>query len=149
MPEKRVMAVILALIIAVAAFNVIATLMMVVTDKQADIAVLRALGADSGSIMKIFVFQGTVIGVSGIILGVLGGVWLAENIDAITRSVEELLNVSFFSPDVYYISELPSDLRWQDVGVTAALAFLFAVAATIYPAWRAAQVQPATALRYE
>ena len=147
--EKRVMTVILALIIAVAAFNVIATLMMVVTDKQADIAVLRALGADSRSIMKIFVFQGTVIGVSGIMLGVLGGVWLAENIDAITRSIEELLNVSFFSPDVYYISELPSDLRWQDVGVTAALAFLFAVAGTIYPAWRAAQVQPATALRYE
>ena len=147
--EKRVMTVILALIIAVAAFNVIATLMMVVTDKQSDIAVLRTLGADSGSIMKIFVIQGAVIGLSGIILGVLGGVWLAENIDAITRSVEELLNVSFFSPDVYYISELPSDLRWRDVAVTAALAFLFAVAGTIYPARRAAQVQPAAALRYE
>ena len=147
--EKRVMTVILALIIAVAAFNVIATLMMVVTDKQADIAVLRTLGADARSIMKIFVIQGTVIGLAGIILGVLGGVWLAENIDAITRSVEELLNVSLFSPDVYYISELPSDLRWRDVVVTGSLAFLFAVAGTIYPAWRAAQVQPATALRYE
>ena len=147
--EKRVMTVILALIIAVAAFNVIATLMMVVTDKQADIAVLRTLGADARSIMKIFVIQGTVIGLAGIILGVLGGVWLAENIDAITRSVEELLNVSLFSPDVYYISELPSDLRWRDVAVTGTLAFLFAVAGTIYPAWRAAQVQPATALRYE
>ena len=147
--EKRVMTVILALIIAVAAFNVIATLMMVVTDKQADIAVLRTLGADAGSIMKIFVIQGTVIGLSGIAIGVLGGVWLAENIDAITRSIEELLNVSFFSPDVYYISELPSDLRWRDVAVTASLAFLFAVAGTIYPAWRAAQVQPASALRYE
>ena len=147
--EKRVMTVILALIIAVAAFNVIATLMMVVTDKQADIAVLRTLGADARSIMKIFVIQGTVIGLAGIILGVLGGVWLAENIDAITRSVEELLNVSLFSPDVYYISELPSDLRWRDVAVTGLLAFLFAVAGTIYPAWRAAQVQPATALRYE
>ena len=147
--EKRVMTVILALIIAVAAFNVIATLMMVVTDKQADIAVLRTLGAGSGSVMKIFVIQGTVIGLSGIILGVLGGVWLADNINAIIKTIEELLNISFFSPDVYYISELPSDLRWQDVTVTAALAFLFAVVSTIYPAWRAARVQPATALRYE
>ena len=147
--EKRVMTVILALIIAVAAFNVIATLMMVVTDKQADIAVLRTLGAGSNSIMKIFIIQGAVIGLAGIILGVLGGVWLADNINAIITAVEQFLNVRFLSPDVYYISELPSDLRWPDVIVTALLAFLFAVAGTIYPAWRAAQVQPATALRYE
>ena len=147
--EKRVMTVILMLIIAVAAFNVIATLMMVVTDKQGDIAVLRTLGAGSHSIMKIFIIQGTVIGLAGIILGVLGGVWLAENINAIITAVEEFLNVRFMSPDVYYISELPSDLRWQDVAVTAALAFLLAVAGTIYPARRAAQVQPATVLRYE
>ena len=147
--EKRVMTVILALIIAVAAFNVIATLMMAVTDKQADIAVLRTLGAGSRSIMKIFVIQGAVIGLAGIILGVLGGVWLADNINALIKGVEELLSVRFFSPDVYYISELPSDLRWQDVTLTAALAFLFAVASAIYPAWQAAQVQPAEALRYE
>ena len=147
--EKRVMTVILALIIAVAAFNVIATLMMVVTDKQTDIAVLRTLGAGSGSIMKIFIIQGTVIGLAGIVLGVLGGVWLAENINAIITAVEEFLNVRFMSPDVYYISELPSDLRWQDVAVSAALAFLLAVAGTIYPAWRAARVQPAMVLRYE
>ena len=147
--EKRVMAVILMLIIAVAAFNVIATLMMVVTDKQGDIAVLRTLGAGSRSIMKIFIIQGTVIGLAGIVLGVLGGVWLAENINPIITAMEEFLNVRFMSPDVYYISELPSDLRWQDVAVTAALAFLLAVAGTIYPAWRAAQIRPATVLRYE
>ena len=147
--EKRVMTLILLLIIAVAAFNVIASLMMVVTDKQADIAVLRTLGADSRSIMKIFIIQGAVIGLAGIILGVLGGVWLAENINAIISAVEEFLNVRLLSPDVYYISELPSDLRWQDVAASAALAFLLAVAGTIYPAWRAARVQPATVLRYE
>ena len=147
--EKRVMTLILLLIIAVAAFNVIASLMMVVTDKQADIAVLRTLGADSRSIMKIFIIQGAVIGLAGIILGVLGGVWLAENINAIISAVEEFLNVRLLSPDVYYISELPSDLRWQDVSASAALAFLLAVAGTIYPAWRAAQVQPAAVLRYE
>ena len=147
--EKRVMTVILALIIAVAAFNVIATLMMVVTDKQADIAVLRTLGAGSNSIMGIFIIQGTVIGLAGIILGVLGGIWLADNINAIIKMVERFLDVRFLSPDVYYISELPSDLHWQDVIVTASLAFLLAVAGTIYPAWRAAQTQPAEALRYE
>ena len=147
--EKRVMTVILALIIAVAAFNVIATLMMVVTDKQADIAVLRTLGAGSNSIMGIFIIQGTVIGLAGIILGVLGGIWLADNINAIIKMAEQFLDVRFLSPDVYYISELPSDLHWQDVIVTASLAFLLAVAGTIYPAWRAAQTQPAEALRYE
>ena len=147
--EKRVMTVILALIIAVAAFNVIATLMMVVTDKQADIAVLRTLGAGSNSIMRIFIIQGTVIGLVGIILGVLGGTWLADNINAIIKMVEQFLDVRFMSPDVYYISELPSDLHWRDVIVTASLAFLLAVAGTIYPAWRAAQTQPAEALRYE
>ena len=147
--EKRVMTVILMLIIAVAAFNVIATLMMVVTDKRADIAVLRTLGAGPRSIMTVFIIQGAVLGLAGIVLGVLGGVWLAQNINAIMSAAEQFLNVRLFSPDVYYISELPSELRWQDVGVTAALTFLLAVAGTIYPAWRAAQVQPAAALRYE
>ena len=147
--EKMVMFVILTLIIAVAAFNIIATLMMVVTDKQADIAVLRTLGASPNSIMKIFVIQGTVVGIIGIVFGVLGGVWLAGNIEIIVTTVEQFLRVKFLSPDVYYISELPSDLRWRDVVVTAALAFLFTVTSTIYPAWRAAQTQPAVALRYE
>ena len=147
--EKRVMTVILLLIIAVAAFNVIATLMMVVTDKQADIAVLHTLGAGARNVMNIFIVQGAVIGLVGIILGVLGGVWLSENINAILTVAEQFLDVRFLSPDVYYISELPSNLHWQDVGVTAALAFLTTVAGTIYPAWRAAQVQPATVLRHE
>ncbi len=147
--EKRVMTVILMLIIAVAAFNVIATLMMVVRDKQTDIAVLRTLGAGPGSIMKIFIIQGSVIGLAGIIIGVLGGMWLSDNINAIVTAAEQLLRVRLLSPDVYYISELPSELRWQDVAVTATLALLLAVAGTIYPAWRAAQVQPATVLRYE
>ena len=147
--EKRVMTVILMLIIAVAAFNVIATLMMVVTDKQADISVLRTLGVGPGSVMKIFIVQGAAIGLAGILLGTLGGVWLAENVNALMLAAEEFLNVRLFSPDVYYISELPSELRWQDVGLTAGLAFLLALAGTIYPAWRAAQVQPAVALRYE
>ena len=110
---------------------------------------LRTLGADSRNIMKIFIIQGAVVGLAGIVLGVLGGVWLAENINAIITAVEGFLKVRFLSPDVYYISELPSDLRWQDVAVTTALAFLLALAGTIYPAWRAAQVQPAAVLRYE
>ena len=147
--EKQVMTLILLLIIAVAAFNVVATLVMVVTDKQADIAVLRTLGADSRNIMKIFIIQGSVIGLAGVVLGALGGVWLAENINAIITVVEEFLNVRLLSPDVYYISELPSDLRWQDVAASVGLAFLLALAGTIYPAWRAARVQPATVLRYE
>ncbi len=147
--EKRVMFIILTLIIAVAAFNIIATLMMVVTDKQADIAVLRTLGASSNSIMKIFIIQGTVVGIAGIALGVLGGVWLAGNIESMVTTIEQFLRLKLLSPDVYYISELPSDLRWRDVVVTAAMAFLFTVFSAIYPAWRAAQAQPAEALRHE
>ena len=99
--------------------------------------------------MKIFIIQGSVIGLAGIIIGVLGGMWLSDNINAIVTAAEQLLRVRLLSPDVYYISELPSELRWQDVAVTATLALLLAVAGTIYPAWRAAQVQPATVLRYE
>ena len=147
--EKMVMFIILTLIIAVAAFNIISTLVMVVTDKQADIAVLRTLGASPNSIMKIFIIQGMVIGITGTTLGVIGGVWLAGNIDAIVSSAESLFQVKLMSPDVYYISELPSDLHWRDVTLTAVVAFLFTVLATIYPAWRAAQVQPAEALRHE
>ncbi len=147
--EKMVMFIILTLIIAVAAFNIISTLVMVVTDKQADIAVLRTLGASPNSIMKIFIIQGMVIGITGTTLGVIGGVWLAGNIDAIVSSAESLFQAKLMSPDVYYISELPSDLHWRDVTLTAVVAFLFTVLATIYPAWRAAQTQPAEALRHE
>lgn len=147
--EKAVMFVILTLIVAVAAFNIISTLVMVVTDKQSDIAVLRTIGVSPASIMKIFIIQGVVIGMVGILLGVIGGVWLASNVETIVPAIEEFFQVKFLSPDVYYISELPSDMHWQDVIVISSVAFVFCLIATIYPAWRAAKTQPAEALRYE
>ncbi|MEE9158420.1 MAG: lipoprotein-releasing ABC transporter permease subunit, partial [Gammaproteobacteria bacterium] len=147
--EKTVMFVILALIVAVAAFNIVSTLVMVVTDKQADIAVLRTLGATPRSIMGIFMVQGTVIGLVGTILGVVGGVWLASNVETIVPSIEALFEVQFLSPDVYYISEVPSDMQWIDVVRISIVAFFLCLLATIYPAWRAARTQPAEALRYE
>ena len=147
--EKTVMFVILSLIVAVAAFNIISTLVMTVTDKEADIAVLRTLGASPGSILAIFMIQGTVIGVIGTVLGVLGGVWLALNVETIVPALEKLFHIKFLSPDVYYISELPSDLHGSDVTVIASVAFLFCLLATIYPALRASRTQPAEALRYE
>ena len=143
------MFVILTLIVAVAAFNIISTLVMVVTDKQSDIAVLRTLGASPASIMKIFVIQGVVIGAFGITLGIIGGVWLASNVETIVPAIEELFHVKFLSPDIYYISEVPSDMHWGDVIVIGLVAFLFSLLATIYPALRAAKTQPAEALRYE
>ena len=147
--EKTVMFFILTLIIAVAAFNIISTLVMVVTDKQADIAVLRTIGASSGSIMRIFIIQGILIGFVGVILGVTSGVWLALNVETLVGRIENYFEIKFLSPDVYYISDLPSDMHWQDVTVISAVAFLFCILATIYPAWRAARTQPAEALRYE
>jgi lipoprotein-releasing system permease protein len=147
--EKTVMFVILSLIVAVAAFNIISTLVMTVTDKEADIAVLRTLGASPGSVMAVFVIQGTVIGAIGIAGGVLLGVWLALNVETLVPAIEHLFRVQFLDPSIYYISELPSDLHRQDVLVIAAVAFLFCLTATLYPAWRAARTQPADALRYE
>lgn len=147
--EKTVMFVILTLIVAVAAFNIISTLVMVVTDKQSDIAVLRTIGVSPVSVMKIFIIQGVVIGLVGILLGVLGGVWLASNVESIVPAIEAFFKVKFLSPDVYYISELPSDMHWTDVIVISVVAFLFCLVATLYPAWRAARTQPAEALRYE
>ncbi len=147
--EKIVMFVILTLIVAVAAFNIISTLVMTVTDKQADIAVLRTLGASPNSIMTIFVIQGTVIGLIGTTLGVLSGVWLALNVEALVQSIEQLFNVDFLNENVYYISTLPSDLQWGDVTVISVVAFLFSLISTIYPARQAANTQPVEALRYE
>lgn len=147
--EKTVMFVILTLIVAVAAFNIISTLVMVVTDKQSDIAVLRTIGASPGSIMQIFIIQGIVIGIVGISLGVIGGVWLATNVTTLVPAIENFFQVKFLSPDVYYISDLPSDMHWSDVIVISVVAFVFCLLATIYPAWRAARTQPAEALRYE
>ncbi len=147
--EKTVMFVILMLIVAVAAFNIISTLVMMVSDKQSDIAVLRTLGASPGSILKIFMIQGTVIGVVGITLGVIGGVWLAANVETLVPAIESMLGRKFLSPDIYYISELPSDMHWQDVVTISIIAFVLCLLATIYPALRAAKTHPAEALRYE
>jgi len=147
--EKTVMFVILTLIVAVAAFNLVSTLIMVVTEKRSDIAVLRTMGASPGSIMGIFIVQGTVIGLVGTLLGLAGGVALASYVETLVPTIERLFETRFLSPEVYYISEVPSDLRWRDVGITGSLALVLAVLATVYPAWRAARTQPAEALRYE
>jgi len=147
--EKRMMFLILALIIAVAAFNLVSTLVMTVTDKQADIAILRTLGASPLSIMKIFMIQGAIVGLLGTAIGVSLGVAVALNVDVIVPFIERLLSVQFLPRDVYLISDLPSDLRWPDVGNIALMAIVLAFLATIYPSWWAARVKPADALRYE
>lgn len=147
--EKIVMFIILSLIIAVAVFNLVSSLVMVVTDKQSDIAILRTLGATPGTVMGVFMVQGIVIGLVGIALGVLFGVLLAINVPAIVEFIQNLFNVQFLPASVYYISEVPSDLHWDDVGWIAAMAFVLSLLATLYPAWRAARTQPAQALRYE
>ena len=147
--EKRMMFIILTLIIAVAAFNLVSTLVMVVTDKHPDIAILRTLGVSPASIMGIFVVQGAVIGVIGTLLGVVGGVLIALNIDTVVPAVERAFNFQILSREVYYISELPSDLHGRDVWTVAVTALALAFVATLYPSWRASRVNPAEALRYE
>jgi lipoprotein-releasing system permease protein len=147
--EKRMMFIILTLIIAVAAFNLVSTLVMTVTDKQADIAILRTLGASPASIMKIFMIQGALVGLLGTALGIGFGVLVALNIDVIVPFIEHLLGVQFLSKDIYVISELPSDLRWHDVYTIGSVAVILAFVATLYPSWRASGVRPAEALRYE
>jgi lipoprotein-releasing system permease protein len=147
--EKRMMFIILTLIIAVAAFNLVSTLVMTVTDKQADIAILRTLGSSPGSIMKIFMIQGALVGLIGTALGVATGVLVALNVDVIVPFIERLLGVQFLPRDIYLISALPSDLRWPDVGTIGMVAVVLAFLATLYPSWRAARVRPAEALRYE
>ncbi|MFA5170035.1 MAG: lipoprotein-releasing ABC transporter permease subunit [Sulfuriferula sp.] len=147
--EKRVMFVILLLIVAVAAFNIVSTLVMVVTDKQADIAILRTLGASPMSIMKIFMVQGAVIGIVGTALGLIAGILLALNIGVVVPFIEHTFGVQFLSADVYQISELPSKLDWHDVGVIAGVSLVLSWLATLYPSWRASRTNPAEALRYE
>jgi lipoprotein-releasing system permease protein len=147
--EKRVMFIILTLIVAVAAFNIVSTLIMVVTDKRSDIAILRTLGASPRSIMTIFIIQGVFIGLLGTALGVAGGVGLALNVETIVPAIEQLFNVQFLAADVYYISDVPSELHWNDVWVMAGVAIVLSLLATLYPAWRAARTHPAEALRYE
>lgn len=147
--EKRMIFLLLMLIIAVAAFNIVSTLVMLVTDKESDIAILRTLGSTPRSIMGIFMVQGTLIGVIGTILGVAGGVSLSLNLDTVVPWVEHLFGFRILDPGVYYISELPSDLHWDDVGLISGVSFLFGLFSTLYPAWRASRTQPAEALRYE
>lgn len=147
--EKRMLSLILALIIAVAAFNIVSTLVMAVTDKQSDIAILRTLGASPHSIMKIFIVQGTFIGVFGTILGVTGGLLLAYNVGEVVAFIEWLFNVQFLSREVYYISKIPTDPQIADITSVAITSFTLSLLATIYPSYRASKVNPAEALRYE
>jgi lipoprotein-releasing system permease protein len=147
--EKTVMFVILMLIVAVAAFNIVSTLIMMVTDKQSDVAILRTLGMTPRSIMIIFMVQGTLIGVFGTLIGVIGGVTLALNVETIIAQLEQLIGYQFLPADVYYISSLPSDLQWSDVTVIGLIAFILSLLSTIYPSWRAAKIRPAEALRYD
>lgn len=147
--EKRMMFIILTLIVAVAAFNLVSTLVMVVTDKQADIAILRTLGATPSSVMKIFVVQGTISGFVGTLTGVLGGVLIALNLGTIVPFIERIIGTHILSPDVYLITELPSRVEFSDVGSIAAISLLLALVATLYPSWRASRINPVEALRYE
>ncbi|MCG3145547.1 MAG: Lipoprotein-releasing system transmembrane protein LolE [Gammaproteobacteria bacterium] len=147
--EKVMMFVILMLIVAVAAFNIVSTLVMVVTDKQADIAILRTLGLSPRSVMGVFVVQGAVIGVVGTLIGGAAGVWLATHLREFIRWLEQGLHFKFLDCRTYYICEVPSDMHWSDVTVVTALSVLLTLVATIYPALRAARTQPAEALRYE
>jgi len=147
--EKRVMFIILTLIVAVAAFNIVSTLVMAVTDKRADIAIMRTFGASPNSIMKIFIVQGALIGVIGTVLGAFFGILIALNIETIIPFIEHLFNVQFLAKDVYYISDLPSDLAWSDVITIVSVSFILSLLATLYPSYKASRINPAEALRYE
>ncbi len=147
--EKTVMFLILSLLVGIAAFNIVSTLVMVVQDKQADIAILRTLGATPRSIMAVFMVQGSVIGVIGTVIGVSLGVLLALNVQTLVPLLEAATGRQFLSPDIYYISDLPSDLKLGDVIQISLLSLALGLVSTLYPAWRASRVQPAEALRYE
>jgi lipoprotein-releasing system permease protein len=147
--EKRLMFIILTLIVAVAAFNLVSTLVMTVTDKQADIAILRTLGASPRSIMGIFMVQGAAAGVIGTLGGVVLGLLVALNIDVIVPAIESALNTSFLPGSIYLISRMPSDPQSADIVPIAVISLVLAFIATLYPSWRASRVQPAEALRYE
>ena len=147
--EKRMMFIILTLIIAVAAFNLVSTLVMVVRDKHPDIAILRTLGASPVIIMQVFLVHGAFVGAIGTVLGVVGGVLLALNVGAVVSAAESAFGFRVLSPEIYFLSSLPSDLRWADVWVTAVIALALALVATLYPSWSASKVNPVDALRYD
>ncbi len=147
--EKAMMFVILLLIVAVAAFNIVATLVMVVSDKRTDIAILRTIGMRPGGVLRIFMVQGTLIGLIGTLIGFVVGVLLALNVESLLPRAEALLGINLLPKDLYYITSVPSDLRWPEVGLIVLAAFLLSALSTIYPARRAAATPPAEALRYE
>ncbi|KAF1710650.1 lipoprotein-releasing system transmembrane subunit LolC [Pseudoxanthomonas kalamensis DSM 18571] len=147
--EKTVMGILLSLIIAMGAFNLVNSQVMLVTDKQADIAILRTLGLTPRGVMQVFVVQGVLIGLMGTVLGVIGGVLLTTNLERILEVIESVFHVTLLPSDVYYITGLPYDLQASDVVVIAGVALVMSLLATIYPAWRAARTHPAEALRYE
>jgi lipoprotein-releasing system permease protein len=147
--ERRVMFVILLLIIAVAAFNIVSTLVMVVTDKRADVAILRTLGLRPVQVMAVFIVQGVVIGFGGTLVGGVLGVLTALNVETLVPWVENLFGIEFFPASVYVISDFPAQLKWPDVYLISGVSFLICLVATVYPAWRASRTQPAEALRYE
>lgn len=147
--EKTMIGVLLMFIVAVAAFNIVSTLVMVVTDKTADIAILRTMGATPGRVMRIFIIQGAVIGTFGTLMGTILGIVGALNISAFIAGLEKLMGHQFLSSDVYFISYLPSQLQWNDVAIISSAGLALSLLATIYPAWRASRIDPAEALRYE
>jgi lipoprotein-releasing system permease protein len=147
--EKRLMFIILTLIVAVAAFNLVSTLVMTVTDKRADIAILRTLGASPGAIMRIFMIQGATAGIVGTAAGVALGLLIAFNIGTLVPALERLLSTSFLPASIYVISRMPSDPQWADIVPIVLISLALAFVATIYPSWRASRVNPAEALRYE
>ncbi|MFN7183616.1 MAG: lipoprotein-releasing ABC transporter permease subunit, partial [Thermomonas haemolytica] len=147
--EKTVMGILLSLIVAMGAFNLVSSQVMLVTDKQADIAILRTLGLTPGQVMRVFMVQGSLIGIIGTVAGVIGGVLLTLNLNRILQAIESLFGVQLLPEDVYYITGLPTDMQAQDVVVIVLVALAMAFIATLYPAWRAARTAPAEALRYE
>jgi lipoprotein-releasing system permease protein len=146
---KSIMFFVLLLVVAVAAFNIISTLVMVVKEKRADIAILRTLGGSPRDMLTIFIVQGTVIGLAGTLAGVALGLLVATNITTIVHGLEQLMGIAFVDPQVYFISDLPAEIRMADVLLIGGTAFALCIAATIYPAWRAATTLPAEALRHE
>ena len=147
--EKTMMSIILFLIVLVGAFGLVSTLVMIVTEKQSDIAILRTLGASPGSIMRIFMIQGSIVGFTGVAVGVSLGLLIACNLDVIVPFIEGILGVEFLPKEIYFISSMPSDPRASDIVPIAVLSFVMSLIATLYPSWRAARTRPAEALRYE